>query len=48
MTKDLPAHGNDVQPFHQRLVTYHEVLQALRALRLDWSPGPDLIQAKLM
>lgn len=44
--KDLPAHGNDVQPFTLRPVTYHEVLQALRALRLDCSTGPDLIPAR--
>ena len=46
--KDLPADGNDVHPFNLRPVTYHEVLQVLRALRLDCSTGPDLIPARFI
>ena len=46
--KDLPAHGNDVHPFNLRPVTYHEVLQVLRALRLDCSTGPALIPARFI
>ena len=46
--KDLPAHENDVHPFNLRPVTYHEVLQVSRALRLDCSTGPDFIPARFI